>query len=238
MPQWSDKFCGSCKLAKDMNNEQLVATITKSVLRQLQEQGSRTGTLGAKPTEAIPVGISNRHLHLSQADASILFGPSAKLTVFKDLSQPGQFACSEKVLLVGPKGVIEGVRVLGPTRSQTQVEIAPSDAIKLGIKPPIRDSGDLIGSAGLTIVGPAGAVTLQEGVIIAARHIHMHTADAARFGVVDKQRVSIRYTGPRGVTFHEVLIRVSSKFAIEMHLDIDEANAGCINNGDKVELVK
>ncbi len=221
-----------------MNNEQLVASVTKAVLRQLQGQDGRTGTTAPKQQDGIVVGVSNRHIHLSQADATILFGKSNCLTNFKDLSQPGQFACNEKVLLAGPKGIIEGVRVLGPTRTQTQVEIAPSDGVKLGIKASIRDSGDLRGSAGITLVGPAGAVTLKVGVIIAARHIHMHPTDAANFGVVDKQQVSVRSSGPRGLIFHKVLVRVSSKFALEMHIDIDEANAGCINNGDRVELIR
>ena len=215
------------------SDQQLVASITQAVLKQLQRHGSQPA---AATSNKIPVGISNRHLHLSQADIQTLFGSDAKLTTMKDLSQPGQFACNEKVILAGPKGVIEGVRILGPARKQTQVEISPADAVKLGIKPPIRDSGELAGSAGLTLIGPAGAVTLLEGVIIAARHIHMHPTDAARFGVADRQRVSVRFNGPRGVIFQEVLIRVSTQYALELHLDLDEANAACIHNGDTVEL--
>lgn len=219
-----------------MNREQLVAVITQTVLSQLQQDNSDKQE--SRRNAAIPVGVSNRHVHLSQADLALLFGSQSKLTVLKELSQPGQFACNEKVLLAGPKGFLEGVRVLGPTRSKTQVEIAPSDAIKLGIKAPVRDSGDLAGSVGLTLVGPVGAVTLREGVILAARHIHMHTTDAARLGVVDKQRVKVRCPGPRGLCFAEVLVRVSSQFSLEFHIDFDEANAGCLANGDKVELVK
>lgn len=220
-----------------MNQEQLVAAAVQAVLRQLQDKKIPTGRVVKECPGSIPVGISNRHIHLSQVDVAILFGSGAKLTTFKDLSQPGQFACNEKVLLVGPRGLIEGVRVLGPVRPATQVEIAPSDAIKLGIKAPVRDSGDLAASAGLTIVGPVGAVTLREGVIIAARHIHMHTTDAARFGRRDGEIVRVAVPGRRGLVFHEVMIRVNSKYKLEFHVDLDEANAACIKNGDLVEIV-
>ncbi|HHT62227.1 MAG: phosphate propanoyltransferase [Bacillota bacterium] len=184
----------------------------------------------------IPVGISNRHVHLSRHDLEILFGRDAMLTKFKDLSQPGQYACQEKVTLVGPKGVIENVRVLGPTRKNTQVEISVSDCFKLGIQAPIRDSGDLAGSAGLTLVGPAGSVTVPEGAIIAARHIHMHPKDAEYFGVKDGDRVNVECTGPRGVVFCEVLVRVNENYKLEMHVDMDEANAASLRNGDLVKI--
>ena len=186
----------------------------------------------------IPVGISNRHVHLSAHDLEILFGRDARLTKFKDLSQPGQFACQEKVTLVGPKGVIENVRILGPTRKNTQVEISVSDCFKLGIKAPIRDSGDLAESAGLTLVGPAGSVTIKEGGIIAARHIHMHPKDAERFGVKDGDRVDVECYGPRGVVFCEVLVRVHENFKLEMHVDMDEANAASLKNGDFVKIIR
>jgi len=186
----------------------------------------------------IPVGISNRHVHLSAHDLEILFGRDARLTKFKDLSQPGQFACQEKVTLVGPKGVIENVRILGPTRKNTQVEISVSDCFKLGIKAPIRDSGDLADSAGLTLVGPAGSVTIKEGGIIAARHIHMHPQDAERFGVKDGDRVDVECYGPRGVVFCEVLVRVNENYKLEMHVDMDEANAASLKNGDFVKIIR
>ncbi len=186
----------------------------------------------------IPVGISNRHVHLSAHDLEILFGRDARLTKFKDLSQPGQFACQEKVTLVGPKGVIENVRILGPTRKNTQVEISVSDCFKLGIKAPIRDSGDLAESAGLTLVGPAGSVTIKEGGIIAARHIHMHPQDAERFGVKDGDRVDVECYGPRGVVFCEVLVRVNENYKLEMHVDMDEANAASLKNGDFVKIIR
>lgn len=185
----------------------------------------------------IPVGISNRHVHLSRHDLEILFGQDAKLTKFKDLSQPGQFACQERVTLVGPKGVIENVRILGPTRKSTQVEISVSDCFKLGVKAPIRDSGDLSESAGLTLVGPAGSVTISEGGIIAARHIHMHPKDAEEFGVKDGDRVNVECYGPRGVVFCEVLVRVNENYKLEMHVDMDEANAASLRNGDFVKII-
>lgn len=213
-----------------LEQEKLVEAVTQAVLKQLQCQN-----LERQP---IPLGISNRHVHLSAQDLATLFGEGKELTKAKDLSQPGQYACEEKVTLVGPKGVIEGVRVLGPVRSKTQVEISITDSYKLGVCAPVRDSGDLAGSAGITIVGPVGAVTIKEGCIVAARHIHMSESDAARFGVTDGQRVAVRCLGERGGIFFNVLIRVSEKFRLEMHLDTDEANAFALKNGDLVEIVE
>ncbi|NLK08445.1 MAG: phosphate propanoyltransferase [Firmicutes bacterium] len=185
-----------------------------------------------------PVGISNRHIHLSKQDMDKLFGSSHELTNIKDLSQPGQFAADETVTLVGPKGVISRVRVLGPTRAKTQVEISRTDAFGLGVRPPVRDSGDHAGSTGqVTIVGPAGAVTLQDGVILAKRHVHMTPADAERMGLKDKSIVKIRCAGPRALIFDEVLVRVHEDFALDVHLDTDEANAAMLNNGDEVEIL-
>ena len=185
----------------------------------------------------IPIGVSNRHVHLAREDFIRLFGAGADLSVLKDLSQPGQFAAKERVILAGPGGSIENVRILGPLRKATQVEILPSDAFRLGIKAPVRDSGDLAGSASLTLVGPAGAVTLKEGVIIAARHIHMEPGDAARLGLADKDRVCAEVGGARGLIFKEVLVRVSPDYRLEMHVDIDEANAAGITNGDYAQIV-
>ncbi len=211
----------------------------ESIIREVLEQkmGSKCEKKRfGEENKKIPVGISNRHVHLSRHDLEILFGRDAMLTKFKDLSQPGQYACQEKVTLVGPKGVIENVRVLGPTRKNTQVEISVSDCFKLGIQAPIRDSGDLAGSAGLTLVGPAGSVTVPEGAIIAARHIHMHPKDAEYFGVKDGDRVNVECTGPRGVVFCEVLVRVNENYKLEMHVDMDEANAASLRNGDLVKI--
>jgi putative phosphotransacetylase len=184
----------------------------------------------------IPVGVSNRHVHVSEKDMEILFGSGKGLTKFKDLGQPGQYAADEKVELIGPKGSIGGVRVLGPTRGRTQVEISRTDAFKLGITPPVRDSGDLDGSAPITLKGPQGSVELNEGVIIAHRHIHITPDLAEKHGLQDKQMVSVACEGPRALTFDKVLVRVSDKFALEFHVDVDEANAALLNNGDEVTL--
>ncbi|WFD09186.1 phosphate propanoyltransferase [Tepidibacter hydrothermalis] len=185
----------------------------------------------------LPIALSNKHIHLGQKDIDVLFGEGTELTHFKDLSQPGQFACEEKVDIVGPKGTIKGVRVLGPARPETQIEISLSDGFKLGVKAPIKDSGDVEGTPGVKIVGPKGEVELQRGVIVASRHIHMHTDDAAKFNVEDKQKVKIRTSGQRAVVFENVLVRVSPKFALEMHVDVEEGNAAGVRNGDLVELI-
>jgi len=223
-----------------MTREQLIETIARVVRNQLQDQHKGIEPRAASQRDlTVSVGVSSRHVHLSKDDFTVLFGPREQdsCTVFRDLSQPGQVACQEQVILIGPKGLIEKVRVLGPYRRQSQVEVAPSDAFRLGVSPPVRDSGDLDGSAGLTLVGPKGVIALKEGVIFAARHIHMHPEDAARFGVKDKDRLSVKASGPRGVTFHHVLIRVHPEFRLEFHIDVDEANAVCLKNGDLVEVL-
>lgn len=201
-------------------------------MQQLSKTGSdRPGDI------KIPLGISNRHVHISSGDLITLFGTDAKLTGLRDLSQPGQFVSEQQVTLVGPKGVIEKVRVLGPVRNKTQVEISVSDCFKLGVRAPIRDSGDLEDSSRITLVGPAGSVTIGEGCIIAARHIHMHPGDAVIFGVRDGDRVNVRSSGPRGIVFTEVLVRVNENYRLEMHLDVDEANAASLANGDCLEII-
>lgn len=185
----------------------------------------------------IPVGLSNRHIHLSQKDIDVLFGQNYELTKFRDLSQPGQFACDEKVDLVGPKNTIKGVRILGPARDKTQVEVSIADSFTLGVKAPIRDSGDIAGSPGLKLKGPKGEVLMEEGVIGASRHIHMHTSDAEKFGLVDKDRVKVRTSGERALVFENVLVRVNENYALEMHIDLDEGNAAALRNGEMVELI-
>ncbi|SHK33282.1 phosphate propanoyltransferase [Paramaledivibacter caminithermalis] len=186
----------------------------------------------------VPVGLSNRHIHLSKEHIDILFGEGHELTKFKDLSQPGQYACEEKVDLVGPKKTIKGVRVLGPARPNTQVEVALADGFVLGVKPPVRDSGDIAGSPGLKIVGPKGEVEIEEGVIAAARHIHMHTSDGEKFGINDKDIVKVRIEGKRGLIFENVLARVNPNYALEFHVDLEEGNAAGLKNGDMVEIIK
>lgn len=190
-------------------------------------------------SKKIPVGLSNKHVHLSQADVEALFGEGHQLTPIKDLGQPGQYACDEKVDLVGPKRTIKDVRVLGPARKVSQVEVSFSDGIALGLgEVPVRDSGLLDGTPGIKLVGPKGEVVLQQGVIAAARHIHMHTSDAAEFGVKDKDLVKVPVEGQRGLVFDNVLIRVHDTYALEMHVDIEEGNAAGLKNCQLVELIK
>ncbi len=186
----------------------------------------------------LPIALSNRHIHLSQKDLDILFGEGYELTKMKDLSQPGQYACDEKVDVVGPKGTIKGVRILGPVRPNTQFELSVSDAFALGVKAMVRNSGDTKGTPGAKLIGPKGEVEISEGIIVAARHIHMHTSDGKDFGVADKDIVSVKIGGERGLVFNNVLVRVSESFALEMHVDIEEGNAAGVRNGELVELIK
>lgn len=186
----------------------------------------------------IPVGISNRHIHLSEEDMQSLFGTGYQMAKLKDLSQPGQYACKETVTICGPNGAIEKVRILGPVRSKTQVEILQGDSYKLGVVTEPRLSGDLEGTPGLTLIGPKGSVQLIEGVLVAQRHIHMSLGDAQRFDVVDGQKVSIQMNGPRGGIYNNVTIRANDHSALECHLDIEEANAMNVNSRTKVKLIK
>ncbi len=180
----------------------------------------------------ISVGISNRHLHLSQTDLETLFGKGHQLIPTKDLSQPGQFASEETVNLIGPKGKINKVRVLGPVRAATQIEISKTDSFVLGINPPVRDSGSVTGSAAIILEGPNGTVELKEGVIIAQRHLHLHTDEAKELGLQDKDWVAVQFDGERSIVFNRVLVRVNPNFAKDLHLDTDEANAAGLKNGD------
>ncbi|HJV17865.1 MAG TPA: phosphate propanoyltransferase [Bacillales bacterium] len=185
----------------------------------------------------VPIAISNRHIHLSSEHVERLFGPGYQLHKQKSLSQPNQFAALETVTLIGPKDKIHNVRVLGPARGKTQVEVSLFDGYTLGIKPPIRNSGDINGSESLTIKGPRGQITIPEGVISAARHIHMHTSDSKRFGVSDGDKVQVKVEGERGLILSNVLIRVSPNYRLEMHIDLDEANAANIQNGQLGEMM-
>ncbi len=193
---------------------------------------------GGCSEDDIPVGISNRHVHLSQQDLDTLFGSGFQLTRMKDLSQPGQFACKETVTICGPKGAIEKVRILGPARPQSQVEILAGDCVRLGVPVALRISGDLAGSPGLTLIGPKGSVQLQEGAIVALRHIHMTPEDAQRFGVRDGQTVDIEVSGERGGLYRNVAVRANQASALECHLDIEEANAMNMNSLSKVIIKK
>ncbi len=174
----------------------------------------------------ILVETSARHIHVTEEHLAILFGEGAKLTWKKDLSQPGQFACEERVTIVGSKKELAGVSILGPTRPATQVELSLTDARSIGVDAPIRESGDIKGSGGCKIVGPKGEVEIAEGVIAAKRHIHMTPADAEQFGVADKEIVSVKIdTDGRSVIYGDTVVRVSEKFALAMHIDTDESNA-------------
>lgn len=206
--------------------EMFVKLVTRLVIEELE-----------KFQRSVPIGVSNRHIHLDRKDMDILFGQDSELTFKKELGQPGQYACEETVTLHGPKGELSRVRVLGPLRSESQVEISVTDGFALGVKPPIRESGKLEGTPGVTIVGPKGTIEKDTGTIAALRHIHLTPEDAQRMGVRDKQMVKVEIRGLRGGIFHNVLIRVSEQFAPEMHIDVDEANAFGVKNGDRAYII-
>ena len=213
-----------------MYDEKLVRSIVKEVLDKLSG--------GPRVSDKIPVGLSNRHLHLTTKDLETLFGKGAKLTNLRDLSQPGQFAANETVTLVGPKGRMERVRILGPARKETQVEVSRTDSYILGIKPPVRISGDIKGSSGIKIVGSKGEIDLKEGVIIAQRHIHMSPNEARSFGVKDGDIVKVKVAGKRALIFDNVIIRSGPTHRLDYHIDIDEANAAELSQGDLIEIIK
>lgn len=185
----------------------------------------------------IMVETSARHLHVTDEVLATLFGEGHQLTNKKDLSQPGQFACEEKVVVVGPKGSLK-MSILGPTRPATQVEVSYTDARALGLRPPVKESGDIEGTPGVTLQGPCGEVTIDKGVMVAKRHIHMTPEEAAAAGVADKEIVSVRVDGERSVVFNEVVVRVSPKFAAAMHIDTDEANAAGLAGAVTGEILK
>ena len=180
----------------------------------------------------VPIEISARHVHLSKPDLEILFGPGFELTKLHDLSQTGQFAANEIVELVGPRGPLDGVRILGPVRSQTQVEVSETEARHLGLNPPVRDSGNLDGTPGIKIVGPKGEINLKQGVILALRHIHIDPETAAKISVKNSDRIKVDTSGTRDLLFENVLVRVDPSFKLAMHIDTDEANAAGIDAGN------
>lgn len=188
--------------------------------------------------EKILIETSARHVHLCQEDLETLFGKGAQLTCKKELSQPGQFACNERVTLVGPKKELANVSILGPVRPKTQVEVSYTDARTLGVSAPLRESGDVAGTPGLKLVGPAGDVEIAEGVIVAKRHIHMTPEDAANYGVENGQIVSVKVESERSAVLGDVVIRVSPKFSLAMHIDTDEANGAAAFGACYGELIK
>ncbi|TBL77808.1 phosphate propanoyltransferase [Paenibacillus thalictri] len=185
----------------------------------------------------VPVGVSARHIHLSSEHIGILFGAGYVLNIMKPLSQPGQFAAEETVAVVGPKGKFDKVRILGPARNSSQLEISRTDAFGLGVNPPVRESGNIAGTPGIKVIGPAGEVELKEGVIVAARHIHFHTSDAEKWSIADKQKLKVRLNGERPLIFEDVIARISDQFALDMHIDTDEANAAGVKTGDIAVIV-
>lgn len=186
----------------------------------------------------VPVGISNRHLHLSEKDLAVLFGEGYTLKPIKNLSQPGQYACEETVAVIGPKGALPKVRILGPTRKQTQVEVSKSDCFVLGIDAPVRDSGDLANSTSIKLKGPQGEIELTEGLICAQRHLHLSTQEGQSLGLKDKEVISILAEGERSLIFNNVLVRVNDQYAKDFHIDTDEANAAGLKNGSMVKVLK
>ena len=212
-------------------SEQQLKELVSKVIEAVKEGSDAAGD--------IPVGISNRHIHLTREHVEILFGKGYQLTKLKDLSQPGQYACKEQLTIVGPSmRAIEGVRVLGPERKASQVEISRTDSYVLKLKPPVRESGDIAGSAPITIIGPRGIVTLKEGCIIANRHIHMSEEEGKAFGVKDNEYVDVALDGERKSLFYDVQIRVHKDFRLEMHIDTDDANAAGVGNGFRARLIK
>lgn len=186
----------------------------------------------------VPIGVSARHVHLTTSHIEKLFGEGATLTRDFDLSQPGQFAAKERVTLKTEKGSIPGVRVLGPARKESQVEISKTDSFILGLSPPLRLSGDVENSEQVTIIGPNGKVVLHTGVIVARAHIHMHPSDAEQFEVIDGEEVDVHIDTERPITFRDVIIRVDEQFKLDMHVDTDEGNAAGITKDAFGTVVK
>ena len=208
----------------------LVEKVTKLVMEQIQ-------ILKDTPYY-VPVGISARHIHLERQHLDQLFGPGYQLTPMKELSQPGQYASEETVEIIGPKGKPVKMRVLGPERAKTQVEVSLSDSRQLGIIPPVRTSGDINGTPGIKVRGPKGEIEITEGVIIPDRHIHMTPEDARWYGVKNGQRVKIRLSGAKGGIMEHVVLRVGTEYRLDFHIDTDDANAFQLFQGQLVEIIK
>ena len=213
-------------------NEQQIQQLITGVVTQLLLASEQADT------DTVPVEVSARHVHLTQADVEALFGPGHTLTHKRDLSQPGQFLAEERVSIVTAKGVFQNVAVLGPVRKHTQVEISLTDARALGLKSPIRQSGDLQGCPGVCLLAGERMIRVEECAMVAQNHIHMTPADAARYGVTDGQKVQVKLETARPVTFDDVVIRVREDFALAMHIDFDEANACAFQNGARGRLVR
>ena len=215
----------------DISKEQIAELVKKALLE--------INITSDKKSDGIPIGVSNRHIHLSRSDLETLFGSGYELTPIKELSQPGQYACKEQLTIIGPSmRPIENVRVLGPVRKASQVEISMTDSYVLKVKPPVRESGNIKDSAPIRIVGPKGVVELSEGCIIANRHIHMSPDEAKVFGLSDGDYVNIDVNGKRKTRWYDVQVRVHKDFRLEMHVDTDDANSAGIGNGFIVTIAK
>lgn len=209
----------------------------EAIVQRVMEELKKLDQTAQAGNKLFPVEASARHVHLSQADVEVLFGAGYTLTFARELSQPGQFLAKERITLIGAKGVIENVAVLGPARAQTQVEVSMTDSRVLGVKPVIRESGKVTGTPGLAIAAGGKAINLSEGVIVAQRHIHMSPENAVKLGVNDRQIVRVKIHSERPTVFEEVLVRVNSQFNLSMHIDFDEANACALGKETKGEIL-
>ena len=234
-----------------MPDQALVELITRRVVNRLTTDqacsgcalrtcaaGNRACDIVAQQ-EQIPVGVSARHAHVTQEHLEILYGARHQLTVYAPLYQPEAFAANETVTIVGKRmRAIEAVRILGPVRDYSQVEVAQTEAIRLGLNPPIRDSGDLVGAEPITLIGPAGSVYLEEGAICATRHIHMTPNHAEALGIHENELLKVHFRGERALTFENVRPKISEGYALQMHLDTDDSNAAGLKGGEPVEIVR
>ncbi|MFP4697716.1 MAG: phosphate propanoyltransferase [Eubacteriales bacterium] len=214
-----------------MINESLIKVITDTVLSEIDKKNNNF-------SKGVPIGVSNRHVHLSEKDLYILFGQNYQLQSIKDLKQTGEFACKEVVTLVNNDRKIERVRILGPCRSETQVEISQTDARLLKLNPPVRNSGDLKGSESITLVGPKGKVELKEACIIASRHIHFPTEMAEEMGIKNNHLTKIRLFGEKSGVLEDVYCKVKDSYVFELHLDTDDANAFRVKTGDVAQIIE
>lgn len=212
---------------RDITQEQLISLVTRAVQAQLRLQSRQ-----------VPVGVSMRHIHLSRREVDALFGRTYQLTPLRPLSQPGQFACQECLDVIGPKGVLHKVRILGPERSAAQVELAQTDCRAIGIQAPVRPSGNVEGTPGVLLQGPRGVLSLPQGVIIADRHLHMSTAQAAAFGLSDGDTVRVQIGGGKPGILDGVLVRAGDQYELDLHLDTDDANAFQLKQGQLVTVLE
>ncbi|WP_145077341.1 phosphate propanoyltransferase [Poriferisphaera corsica] len=221
------------------------AVIEQMVRKSLQERFTGNSPVIIRPLShnggpnPLVVNVSARHVHVSQQDLEILFGPGSQLTKFKDLYQDGEFASEQVVNLIGPRNrLIPGIRILGPTRNYSQVELSYTDGVYMGIDLPLRTSGDHDGTPGCVLVGPHGALNMDRGVIRAERHVHMHQSDCDHYGVHDGDYMQLKIDGPCGVVFDRVLVRQHPKVKLEVHIDTDEGNACHLPSASRIELLK